>query len=294
VISVVLREQLGNQLFQWATGLSLALRQQTKLRLFTSNYGRRGTGLLLRHFPISARFVSPLFGIACKRLFNRELFHICPYRVSFGDNSVPFTSEETRNNHFHRFQALPNGTLLDGLFQSWVYFHNTRVAIVSELALTSQVMLNHCSPLLLDRVLSSNSVAVHVRRGDYLAPVNRGRFDVCRLSYFLRAMDIMRNRVANALFFIFSNDIPWVSENLCGPDCVVVDHFARKIPAISDFVLMSHCRHHIISNSSFSWWASYASGSSGITLMPNRWLNDGSAQIADKQVPGWELVSVAS
>ena len=107
---------------------------------------------------------------------------------------------------------------------------------------------------LFEQIKNSNSVAVHVRRGDYVSkPKYRKILYVCRKKYYENALNFISERVENARFFVASDDPKWVRENFAGKNITFIEpsgHF-------EDFYLMSQCRHAIISNSTFSWWSAW-------------------------------------
>jgi hypothetical protein len=109
----------------------------------------------------------------------------------------------------------------------------------------------------LEQIKTSNSVSVHVRRGDFMDPSNFSKLgSVCTLNYFLRAIEKMKSLVDNPHFFFFTNDYPWVSEHFNGPDITIIN-INTKGNSWKDMFLISNCRHHINSNGSFSWWSSW-------------------------------------
>ncbi len=118
---------------------------------------------------------------------------------------------------------------------------------------------------------SSNAVSIHVRRGDY---VNHPKYkDICNAEYYARALDYLNAQFSDLRFFVFSNDIPWCQENLPIRDAVYVNYNSGK-DSFKDMQLMSLCKHHIIANSSFSWWGAYLSQEKGVTIAPQRWKNN--------------------
>lgn len=128
----------------------------------------------------------------------------------------------------------------------------------------------------LQEITGTQSVSLHIRRGDYLTPENQALFGgICTEAYYKEAMRRMREQHPGCRFFLFTNDKEWAKEQLAGgvaTDVTVVD-----LPEDSDhaeFALMSKCRHHILANSSFSWWASYLNQNPGKTIYaPPTWLN---------------------
>jgi hypothetical protein len=141
---------------------------------------------------------------------------------------------------------------LDGYWQSVRYLAGVEDAVCRSFAFTeiSDARNRHY----LDAINNTESVAVHVRRGDY--QLNTGVLAPLPVEYYHSAVDLLRKRVANPVFYIFSDDIPWARDNLPFSDAVFV-HGNEGVSAFRDMHLMSRCRHFIAANSSFSWWAAW-------------------------------------
>lgn len=100
----------------------------------------------------------------------------------------------------------------------------------------------------------TESVSVHIRRGDYLDDINRKLFGgICTESYYKRAIEYVKERLSEARFFLFSDDIPYVKEHYQGDEYQVIDWNQGK-DSFYDMMLMSRCRHNICANSTFSFW----------------------------------------
>lgn len=117
------------------------------------------------------------------------------------------------------------------------------------------------------------SVSVHVRRGDYVTLASASAYHgLCTLDYYHRAIRHVAERVANPTLFVFSDDPEWTKANLHSP---FPTHYVDHNPAgkaFQDLRLMSLCRHHILANSSFSWWGAWLSRSNGgLVIAPERW-----------------------
>ena len=115
------------------------------------------------------------------------------------------------------------------------------------------------------------SVSVHVRRGDY---VNYPKYkDICPAEYYQKAIQWLSDQYGELQCFVFSNDIPWCQENLNLPNAIYIDHNSGA-DSYKDMQLMGCCQHHIIANSSFSWWGAYLSQKEGTTIAPKKWKNN--------------------
>ncbi|MHC8947335.1 alpha-1,2-fucosyltransferase [Sphingobacterium hungaricum] len=125
---------------------------------------------------------------------------------------------------------------------------------------------------LLSEINRKNTVAVHVRRGDYVNHPSLG--NICDLAYYQKAISIMKEKIPNATFVIFSNDQRWCRENLAVDDGIFVDWNTGN-ESFRDMQLMSACSHQIIANSSFSWWAAWLNPNpKKIIVQPKKWIND--------------------
>ena len=124
---------------------------------------------------------------------------------------------------------------------------------------------------------SCESVSIHIRGGDYLTEATRKIFGgICTPSYYQKAVNIIRSQKKNSVFFVFSNDRKY-AEEILGRKCEF--HFVNELinaeyPDWVDMMLMSRCRHHILANSSFSWWGAYLGNyQEKIIIAPDQWLN---------------------
>jgi hypothetical protein len=117
-----------------------------------------------------------------------------------------------------------------------------------------------------------NSVSLHVRRGDYLEPKHwENTGSVCQLPYYRNAIAEIKSRLKNPVFYVFSDDLEWVKENLPLDNAVYID-WNKGNDSWQDMMLMSHCRHHIICNSTFSWWGAWLDAHKDKTvIVPERW-----------------------
>lgn len=159
--------------------------------------------------------------------------------------------------------------------------------------MTGQEQAQRSPEKYLEEINNTCSVSVHIRGGDYLTPENQALFgDICTGAYYIEGIRQMRVRYPGCRFFLFTNDRAWAARQLAEDgrsDSVTVSNPAQDILSdvtwvdlpktdgidYAEFVLMSRCKHHILANSSFSWWASYLNKNPGKTVFaPDHWLND--------------------
>lgn len=128
--------------------------------------------------------------------------------------------------------------------------------------------LNENNRNLLNKIRSSNSVSIHVRRGDYLKyPEIYG--GICTELYYAKAMAIIEERVPNPKFFVFSDDIDWCRENMKIADAEYVG-WNKGNDSIYDMYLMSECKANIIANSTFSYWGAVMAKHDTV-VYPKKW-----------------------
>ncbi len=124
----------------------------------------------------------------------------------------------------------------------------------------------------LAQINQSQSIAIHVRRGDYLKDPLLG--GLCGVDYYQAAIELIQMKVASPKFFIFSDDIAWCKEHLGLTNAAFITWNTGQKSYI-DMQLMSACKHNIIANSSFSWWAAWLNpNQSKIVVYPKKWVND--------------------
>lgn len=145
------------------------------------------------------------------------------------------------------------------------------------------------------KMKSEESVAIHIRKGkDYLSRIDfQG---TCPIEYYYKAIQIIKSKVKNPIFYVFTDNTDWVKENLRGIDYILVNgnptsgwgnHF--------DLQLMSCCKHNIIANSTYSWWGAFLnSNPNKIVIDPLYWFNPSLPQYKDIEnktaCKGWILL----
>lgn len=292
MIRIVLLGRTGNHLFQYALGRVLSEKHRVPLVLDASWFNIRGWKEV-SHFlrlPLKAtivRRVSPAARVL-RRITGK---HYWEY------GRFPFLREKPDDQSFDpSFLESPGDCALFGYYQCPRYFES----IASEL----RTELNHlianafpsgtwASAVTKARETCQETVAVHVRRGDYL---NHPAFLVCDVHYYRNAMNRMRALIPGARFFIFSDDPTWCRSEFREPDTEIIDSGIHAANPLHDLHLMSLASHHIIANSTYSWWAAWLGKKAGQkVLMPDRWYaRDIHAPIGEKRLPHWEIVSSQS
>lgn len=138
-------------------------------------------------------------------------------------------------------------------------------------------------------IRESNSVCVSIRRGDFLKEEHKGKHYICTPEYFEKAITIIEEKIENPRFVIFSDDIHWVKDHMVFPENTVFERGSD--PVYEKLRLMYECKHFILSNSTFSFWAQYLSRNEDkFVVAPSRWQNEGYTE--DIYEDDWFLIDV--
>lgn len=280
---------LGNQMFQYAVGRALSLERGQPLRLDVSGFAGYG---LHQGFELQR-----VFGCLADIATKSEVRGILGWQFSSGIRRIvarPGLAVIRRDGfvvepYFHywpEIKNVPQDCYLDGYWQSEKYFQDVTSVIRSDF--TFKAPLANRNVELAEQIGQVNTVSLHVRRGDYAKnPKTNATHGLCSLEYYRAAIQYVAVRVEQPYFFIFSDDIAWVK-----------DHFKMDLPcqyvndnhgaeSYNDMRLMSLCQHHIIANSSFSWWGAWLNPSpEKIVVAPKKWFaNDNNVEELFPQ--GW-------
>jgi hypothetical protein len=273
LIIVKLQGGLGNQLFQYAAARCAAgqheviyldhaflQEHQEPVPDFTVRKFELGIFAGLQALPAGKRTIALFKSQAfvyktARRLFGKRM----KYVQQKGNGLV--TLPDTKKSLVY----------LDGYFQSEKYFKSKREWLLREFNFPR---LDPGNTALAERIEHTpDAVAVHIRRGDYLSSAKiNAVHGVLPLSYYEEAMGRLQSRYPLTVFFIFCEEMDWAKANFTGSSFHFVEG-NRGPESWKDMALMSKCRHHIIANSSFSWWGAWLSAQTGTVFAPERWFD---------------------
>ncbi|MCK6404945.1 MAG: alpha-1,2-fucosyltransferase [Rhodocyclaceae bacterium] len=169
------------------------------------------------------------------------------------------------------FRKLSPPSYLTGYWQSEHYFHDFADIIRSDFSFRRPLADHNLT--LEKRISETNSVSLHIRRGDYVSnPQFFATHGVCSTEYYESAIKYVSDRIPSPRFYVFSDDMEWVRSHLKirHPCCYV--EYNKGTDSYIDMQLMSRCKHNIIANSSFSWWGAWLNGNSDkLVVAPARW-----------------------
>lgn len=262
---------LGNQMFQYALYKALEKRNKvvkadvTEFSTYTTHDYE-----IEEVFDIklnkASRSEAKLYQPFVRDWFTRKLRKFKGLKNAYTEETTPFCFDEdvltARGPKFYW-----------GYWQNQDYFIDIETQIRQDFQFSKT--LDPVNKDLLTQMVNSNSISIHVRRGNYLDHELLG--GICDLEYYKKAIDFITNKVDQPVFFIFSNDIDWCKKNLDinFPKTFVSGNNGPK--NYIDMQLMSHCKHNIIANSSFSWWGAWLNENpEKIVVSPKKWVNNNS------------------
>jgi hypothetical protein len=297
MVIVEINSGLGNQMFQYAAGKALAAKLNTELLLDISWYKQADKAQTPRNFeltvyPFSEKYADEKTVNQLIRPSSSGIFNRLKHRLN---RSKPIHKQWAFvEPHFHfypQFFEARNPVYISGYWQSEQYF----LPIANQIREVFSIDISKEEPAfeMLQKIAASNCpVSMHVRRGDMVKnPEVAQVHGSCNIDYYKRCMQKIEQRVDHPEYFVFSDDPEWCKENLKSnfPIHFVTGNDGSK--AFLDIQLMRHCHHHIIANSSFSWWGAWLNPNPAkIVLAPMKWFNAGDHNTSDLTPPTWERI----
>ncbi len=251
---------LGNQMFQYAFGKSLSENLDSELKLYLKSENKFN----LSCFNLSAVFPSKYELFLLKGLNNTSFINKIVNKFVFSRRVV---EEKDYNYDDFLFNSVRNNSFVKGYWQNENYFRSIFSLLKEDFSFNKEITEKEFD--FKEKIMSENSVSIHFRRGDYLSESVLNNLGLCPLEYYQKSIDFLASKFKNIVFVIFSNDIAWVKENMKINFPV---YFIEKNKDYEDLYLMSLCKHNILANSSFSWWAAWLNKNlNKIVIAPKRW-----------------------
>lgn len=263
---------LGNQMFQYAIGLSVSLKNKVKFEVDLQkmkNYDLRDFSL--NKFNISASVCDENISKKFKSNKYKEFIEMAMNRFGWY-----FGGKFYEKNEFYYDNSVffIDKVYFKGYWQSFKYFEQIRNVILEEFSLKNDLSNENSNTL--EKIKSKKeSVALHIRRGDYISnSKNNKLYNVVGLDYYKKAIEIVNKKIKKPVFFIFSDDIDWVAENLKISGEVFYASSKKINMPEEELILMSKCEHNIIANSTFSWWGAWLNQNPNKNVIaPKRWMS---------------------
>lgn len=301
---------LGNQMFQYAIGRNLAKKNNTKVYMDLSGYKNQNPGDTPRDYALGIFNVQENFADEkdvkkyqinkyqkkFKKIFGADNGHVLEIGLQFKPEIL-----ESKDNSY-----------LEGYWQSEKYFVDSADIIRQDFSLKNPLPEN--VEVLEKNISATNSVSIHIRRGDYITNKNaQAHHGSCDLDYYKKAIGIIKDKVNGVTrqgesrservspgvegglitsephFFVFSDDIDWCKENFKLDNITFVSD--DKIKDYEEMYLMSKCKHNIVANSSFSWWGAWLNTNlDKIVIAPQKWLNNPKENTQDICPDSWTKI----
>lgn len=287
MIVVQLTGGLGNQLFQYAMGRTLASFNQVELKLDLSFF---------KTYEWHAYSLSP-FAINEIHASESECDQLRQAHTSFANRVLRKTIGKGNYISYEKnllynpvYKKITSPTYLVGYWQCEKYFKEYETLIREEFQV--KIPPSIVNKDLLNKIESgNNAVSLHIRRGNFVnVPVVNAVHGTSSLAYYEDAMNYVSERVSNPVFYVFSDDIAWAKANLMGSRSFVYVDINDAAHDYEDLRLMQRCQHHIIANSTFSWWAAWLNPSPDkIVIAPAVWFADAEKNKEAKDIvpPSW-------
>ncbi len=264
---------LGNQMFQYAFYKSLVL--NNKNAEFDTSY--------FKHINVHNGYeLERCFGIVtpkCKKEhFNKVWQLVYSLMARMHKNSFMGVKTESFFKDFDLAQIGPKD-ILNGYWQSEKFFVQNKAEIVKDFDFKN---ISQKSAEIVNQMKNTESVAVHIRRGDYLG---LARFvNLAETNYYKNATEYIKKNVENPVFYVFSDDAKWCRENMQFPGETVYVDFNKGKDSYQDMYIMSQAKYNILANSSFSWWAGYL-GEHKFVIRPSKYKTTWSEEADRKLYP---------
>ncbi|MFC1801914.1 alpha-1,2-fucosyltransferase [Patescibacteria group bacterium] len=272
VIIIKIIGGLGNQMFQYALGRNLSKKTDAILKLDITDFkGYKFHEYSLNHFNIKEDYAT-----------KDEIKYFKKYARKYGKIWYPynlFIANEKRYIQEKQYTFNPeilkikNSCYIDGYWQSEKYFKDIEHVIRKEFVIKKP--LGDYGQKIAGAIKSKkNPVCLHIRRGDFAnSPEQAKHHGVSPLDYYYSAINTLTKTIPDAHFFVFSDSIDWVKDNLkLSYPITYVGQGSEK--NYEDITLISYCKHHILSNSTFGWWGAWLGQTKDqIVIAPKKWFN---------------------
>lgn len=285
---------LGNQMFQYAIARALSEHYQSSFLLDRSWFDLPQIETTPRPYQLGFLKIQSVAQttVGFPKRPNR-LERLLQQFLSFGpivyyqQNAFEFDAEL-----LHLDGLGQRDLFLFGYWQAFPYLEPIKMILQQEFK-THQPISDHYQSFL-KHIGASESVMLHIRRGDYINSPSAAKFHgALALSYYQQAIEELLLNKPNAHFFIFSDDLPWAKEAL-PKDLQIsfVENALQADDAAQELQLMCACKHHIIANSSLSWWGAWLKQDcGGFVFAPNRWISDSSLDLSNLLPAHWQKIS---
>ena len=278
---------LGNQMFQYACGKAVAYRLGAQFLLDLSWFDNGNRTFMLDAFPNIHQSLKTQRRNSSQEasIFRKILRRLRIYTIHY--------IQEPDYSYWQGIENIQSSAHLSGYWQNEKYFADITSTIRQEFTFPD-FFCSEAENIAQKIKMSSCPVSIHVRRGDYVEDAKTNCFHgICTLEYYKKALQLIADKYNGDLqLYFFSDDPDWIKDNFDtqGHPFVIIDIPQHKNAPYHDMHLMSLCRHHIVANSSFSWWGAWLSCGNGIVVAPKRWFADEAMKHHNPSLPSWTII----
>jgi len=290
MIIVELVGGLANQMVIYSAAKALSEHLQVELKIDITKLNKdKKRNYALNHLNIEAKTAT-----------QKEIDRICQKSNSWFVNKIKKKIRKKCNGNAFgiyveptisydpNFFSLKDNTHIRGNFINANYFSSIEKVLRHEFQIKSP--LSNKTKELIESITSGDSVSIHIRRGDYANEKKTNKIHgLIPIDYYKTAIDLINNKIKSPTFYVFSDDISWVKENLSNTQKMhFIDHTDGDT-AYEDMYMMSLCKHNIIANSGFSYWGAWLnSNTEKLVISPKQWCADSKLNDRFKLIPeGW-------
>ena len=288
MIYIRLKGGMGNQMFQYAFGLRLAAEINTDLKLDLSSLLDRSKGdFVYRNYDLTAFNVDHNFVHSpslLNQIFKIKSRKVAKFVMARAQNNKRFIKESEFYFQSELIASAAEDNFYEGWWQSPKYFAGMEDKLRIHFQFNNKLLPK--STMLFDEITATNSICLNVRRTDFLTVDN---LNTTSKDYFIKAAARMAELVEKPKFFIFSDDVEWCRKNLdLGHPQQIIDHSHKGFKFTNYMQLMIACKHYIIPNSSYAWWAIWLNlNKDRHVIAPENWFNDPSIDTTDLVPNDW-------
>ena len=279
---------LGNQMFQYAFARHLSIKNSTNLKYDFIYYA----GDSKRKYALGC------FNIDIEKANRQEIKKFLGTKKPFISRIQRYLQIEINKKvlrekklNFDKSNLSFGGeAYLIGYWQSEKYFEDIENVICKEFQFKKKPAGKNKS--MLKRIMSTNSISIHVRRSDYVIDRKTNEFHgVTKVQYYKKAIELVLNKKDKPTFFVFSDDIEWCVKNFDFIKGITFVDYNEQEKSYEDMRLMSSCKHNIIANSSFSWWGAWLNQNEDkIIIAPQKWFRSKNINTKDLIPKSWIMI----
>lgn len=270
---------LGNQMFQYAYAKVLS-HKGYEVKIDTSEFDtyKLHGGFQLDKYDIDLEVSTTKENNA---FYKKNIFFYIRNKLKLLPRKI---IKESDLSFCKKFLEIEDNRYIIGYFQCAKYFKEIKPILIQQFQI-SQPVTSYTLDMKQAICNEKNSCSLHVRRGDYIKKNNVNIHGVCSLDYYQHAINMINNQSKHGVkYFIFSDDIEWVKDNLVVENAIYIDSKEKRLPH-EDIYLMSLCNHNIIANSSFSWWGAWLNqNQEKIVIAPKKWFENAKMQKQAKDI----------